>query len=448
MANGANVDRDHQAQTGGTGQEADLNKWLPVTASRKAKWWYSAFHNVTAMVGAGILGLPFAISQLGWIPGIVSILGSWLITFYSLWQLVELHEAVPGKRFDRYHELGQHAFGEKLGYWIVVPQQACVQAATTIVYSVTGGKSLKKFFDLLIPSANGVRQTYFILIFSCLQLVISQTPNFNSLKGISLLAAVMSLCYSLVAFVASTIRGSHNHNLITYGVRSHSTGGQIFDALNALGTIAFAFAAHSVALEIQATIPSSSQKPSKKPMWRGCLWAYITVAFCYLSVSISGFWAFGNAVDDDILVSLEKPRLLIAIANLMVFFHVLGSYQVFAMPLFDLLESFLVLKLHFTPGRALRLIGRSTYVALAGFIAMCVPFFGGLLGFFGGLVFASTSFFLPCIIWLVIRKPKTWSFHWVASWVSIILGLMIAFFAPIGGLRQIIVSAKTYKIFS
>lgn len=44
----------------------DLNNWLPVTASRKAKWWYSAFHNVTAMVGAGVLGLPFAISQLGW----------------------------------------------------------------------------------------------------------------------------------------------------------------------------------------------------------------------------------------------------------------------------------------------------------------------------------------------------------------------------------------------
>lgn len=46
--------------------ENDLNSWLPITASRKAKWWYSAFHNVTAMVGAGVLGLPFALSQLGW----------------------------------------------------------------------------------------------------------------------------------------------------------------------------------------------------------------------------------------------------------------------------------------------------------------------------------------------------------------------------------------------
>ena len=36
----------------------DLNDWLPITKSRNAKWWYSAFHNVTAMVGAGVLGLP------------------------------------------------------------------------------------------------------------------------------------------------------------------------------------------------------------------------------------------------------------------------------------------------------------------------------------------------------------------------------------------------------
>ncbi|KAK4570766.1 hypothetical protein RGQ29_029566 [Quercus rubra] len=447
MENNGNASDQMAPQSRETEQVVDLNSWLPVTASRNAKWWYSAFHNVTAMVGAGVLGLPFALSQLGWIPGIVAILGSWLITFYTLWQLVELHEAVPGKRFDRYPELGEHAFGPKLGYWIVMPQQTCVQVASTIVYSVTGGKSLKKFFDLLIPSVADVRLTYFILFFSCLQVFISQTPNFNSLKGISLLAAVMSFCYSMVAFIASTIRGSHHHPA-TYGVRSHTTAGQIFDVLNGIGTIAFAYAGHSVVLEIQATIPSTQKNTSKKPMWKGCVVAYIIVALCYLAVSISGFWAFGNVVEDDILISLEQPRWLIAIANFMVFLHVIGSYQVFAMPVFDMLESCLVQKLHFTPGRALRLAGRSTYVAITGFIALCIPFFGGLLGFFGGLVFASTSYFTPCIIWLVLKKPNRWSFHWIASWISIIIGVLIAVLAPIGGIRQIIISAKTYKFFS
>ncbi|TKY63125.1 Lysine histidine transporter 1 [Spatholobus suberectus] len=45
-------------------------------------------------------------------PGVVILVLSWIITLYTLWQMVEMHEMVPGKRFDRYHELGQHAFGK------------------------------------------------------------------------------------------------------------------------------------------------------------------------------------------------------------------------------------------------------------------------------------------------------------------------------------------------
>ncbi|TXG53457.1 hypothetical protein EZV62_022626 [Acer yangbiense] len=222
------------------------------------------------MVGAGVLGLPYALSQLGWcvtvnilylmtlarfsrVAGTFTILASWVITFYSLWQLVELHEVVPGKRFDRYPELGEHAFGPKLGYWLVMPQQMLVQVASDIVYMVTGGKSLMKFVEIVAGSTfHGTRQTYFILIFAAVQFVLSQTPNF---------AAVMSV--------------------------------RVFDFFNGMGTIAFAFAGHSVVLEIQATIPSSPEVPSKKPMWKGVVAAYLIVAFCYLSVAFAGYWAFG-----------------------------------------------------------------------------------------------------------------------------------------------------------
>lgn len=43
-----------------------IDDWLPITSARNAKWWYSAFHNVTAMVGAGVLSLPYALAELGW----------------------------------------------------------------------------------------------------------------------------------------------------------------------------------------------------------------------------------------------------------------------------------------------------------------------------------------------------------------------------------------------
>ena len=42
-----------------------LEDWLPITASRNAKWWYSTSHNVTAVVGVGVLSFPHAMHILG-----------------------------------------------------------------------------------------------------------------------------------------------------------------------------------------------------------------------------------------------------------------------------------------------------------------------------------------------------------------------------------------------
>ncbi|KAK9104203.1 hypothetical protein Scep_021047 [Stephania cephalantha] len=399
-------------------REKELEAWLPITSSRNAKWWYSAFHNVTAIVGAGVLSLPYAMSQLGWGPGIAVLSLSWIITLYTLWQMVEMHELVPGKRFDRYHELCQHAFGEKLGLYIVIPQQLMVQVGSDIVYMVTGGKSLQKAYNTLCTSSSwckDIRLTYWIMIFAAPHLFISQLPNFNSIWIISLAAAVMSITYSTIAWTTTLHKGIEAD--VQYGPRSSTTPGMVFDFLSALGNISFAYAAHSVVLEIQATIPSTPQVPSKKPMWKGVLLAYFIVAACYFPVALIGYRMFGNTVQDNILISLEKPAWLIGVANLFVFVHVVGSYQVFAVPVFDQMETFMVKKMRLKPSLRLRVIGRSLYVGLTMFIGMSFPFFGGLLGFFGGFAFAPTTYFLPCIIWLIIFKPKRYSLSWFINWV-------------------------------
>lgn len=50
-------------------QETDRKageKWTAGDPSRPAKWWYSTIHTVTAMIGAGVLSLPYAMAYLGW----------------------------------------------------------------------------------------------------------------------------------------------------------------------------------------------------------------------------------------------------------------------------------------------------------------------------------------------------------------------------------------------
>ncbi|XP_022843574.1 lysine histidine transporter 1-like [Olea europaea var. sylvestris] len=398
------------------------------------------------MVGAGVLGLPFAMSELGWGPGAAIMILSWVITLYTLWQMVEMHEMVPGKRFDRYHELGQQAFGEKLGLWIVVPQQLMVEVGVNIVYMITGGKSLKKFHDTVCPNCKQIRLTYFIMIFGSVHFVLSHLPSFNSITGISLAAAIMSFSYSTIAWVASARQGVQLE--VSYAPRASTSTGRVFQFFSALGDVAFAFAGHNVVLEIQATIPSTPEKPSKKPMWKGVLIAYIVVAMCYFPVAFCGYAVFGKNVEDNILVSLEKPAWLIAAANLFVVVHVIGSYQVFAMPVFDMVESCLVRKMNFKPTRRLRIFTRTSYVALTMFLGMTFPFFGGLLGFFGGFAFAPTTYYLPCIIWLAIYKPKRFSLSWLTNWICIILGFLLMILAPIGALRQLALDAKDFDFYS
>ncbi|XP_022134087.1 lysine histidine transporter 1-like [Momordica charantia] len=427
-------------------EQKAIDDWLPITSSRNAKWWYSAFHNVTAMVGAGVLSLPSAMASLGWGPGMTVLIISWIVTLYTLWQMVEMHEMVPGKRFDRYHELGQYAFGDKLGLYIVVPQQLVVEVGVNIVYMVTGGQSLKKFYETVCPSCIKIKQTYFIMIFSSVHFVLSHLPNFNSISAVSLAAAVMSLSYSTIAWAASVHKGVQED--VQYGYKAHSTSGTVFNFFTALGDVAFAYAGHNVVLEIQATIPSTPDKPSKGPMWRGVIVAYIVVALCYFPVALIGYWMFGNAVKDNILLSLEKPAWLIATANMFVVVHVIGSYQIYAMPVFDMIETMLVKRLHFKPSFILRFVSRNLYVGSTMFIAITFPFFGGLLGFFGGFVFAPTTYFLPCVMWLAIYKPKKYSLSWWSNWVSIFLGVILMILAPIGGLRTIILQAKDYKFYN
>lgn len=133
--------------------------------------------------------------------------------------------------------------------------------------------------------------------------------------------------YSTIGWGASVHKGI-NPSTTDYGPRASTQVGRVFGAFHALGEVAFAYAGHNVVLEIQATMPSTPENPCKKPMWKGVIAAYIIVAICYFPVAFLGYAAFGKTVEDNVLISLEKPAWLIIMANAFVVIHVIGSYQV------------------------------------------------------------------------------------------------------------------------
>ena len=81
---------------------------------------------------------------------------------------------------------------------------------------------------------------------------------------------------------------------------------------------------------MQATLPKkiSVEGGTFKPYMRGVYMAYAFVCYCYFTVAICGYWAFGQAVQDNVLLSIRHPKWVVAVADMFVVVHVFGSYQV------------------------------------------------------------------------------------------------------------------------
>lgn len=107
---------------------------------------------------------------------------------------------------------------------------------------------------------------------------------------------------------------------------------RISQAFNAIGVIAFAYAAHNVVLEIQNELPSIPKiaQESKIAMMKGINFTYIVVAACYFPMAIAVFNAYGNKISHNVLDFMfdkVNPAWIIT-TNIMLIIHLVGSYQV------------------------------------------------------------------------------------------------------------------------
>ena len=90
------------------------------------------------------------------------------------------------------------------------------------------------------------------LVFTCVAVLLAQLPNLNSIAGVSLIGAITAVGYCTLIWVISVVKGRLPG--VSYDpVKPSAHIERAFDALNALGIVAFAFRGHNLVLEIQVT---------------------------------------------------------------------------------------------------------------------------------------------------------------------------------------------------
>ncbi|XP_072987418.1 lysine histidine transporter-like 8 [Typha latifolia] len=438
--------RGHLEEVGHLTKHDPRDAWLPITESRNGNAYYAAFHALSSGIGFQALVLPVAFTFLGWTWGVLSLSLAFIWQLYTLWLLIQLHESAPGTRYSRYLHLANTVFGTKLAKCLAKFPTMYLSAGYCTALIVLGGGSMKLFFEIISGEGCNSRPLTGIewyLVFICLAVVLAQLPNLNSIAGVSLVGAITAVVYCTLIWVTSVSKG--RFSTVSYDLaKGKSNVDRLLGILNGLGIIAFAFRGHNLILEIQGTMPSTLKRPSHVPMWRGVKAAYLIIALCLYPIAIGGFWAYGNLIPSDGILSAmykfhshDVSRVLLGFTTLLVIINCLSSFQIYAMPVFDNLEGAYVHRNNRPCPRWLRSGFRAFFGSLSFFIAVAIPFLSDLAGLLGGISLPVTLAY-PCFMWILIKKPNKYSAMWYINWVLGSLGMCLSAVLVIGGIWRIV----------
>lgn len=445
---------------------------------RNGTWISCTGHIITAVIGSGVLYLPFFFDILGWIGGTIMVFSFGAITWYTSRLLADAM-VIDGVRYRTYQSAVEAVFGRRGGIIL-----ACVQypnlILTAIAYNITGANSMISFSSTFTSFSDtymcnekdelgyctDVKTWVFSVIFGGCQLFLSQMPNLDSAAWASYVGAIMSFGYSLLSLGMSIYQIAHYGASDTTSVTGYpldppapyepiSVSQKVFDVFNAFGGIVFAFSFSFILIEISDTLKDAG----RGPVWHMKRSVTVSVAIItsfYVLVSILGYIAYGDDLySQAYIINLwinpdnSGTTNVARVANIMVLVHMLPAYQVFSQPVFSEVERLIRHKKSGIMAKmgkwGFRIAFRSTYVCIVCFIAILLPFFGDFVGLIGALGFWPATVLFPIEMYRRIHKPNKKMTFWLETLNLVCLLITIA--AIIGSVQLIVQSASNYKIF-
>ncbi|XP_019151208.1 PREDICTED: probable GABA transporter 2 [Ipomoea nil] len=420
----------------------------------KGEWWHAGFHLTTAIVGPSILTLPYAFRGLGWGLGFLCLTAMGVVTFYSyyLMSLVLEHCEKSGRRHIRFRELAADVLGSGWMFYFVIFIQTAINTGISIGAILLAGECIQIMYSNLSP--HGSLKLYdFIAIVTGVQIVLSQFPSFHSLRHINLVSLFLSLGYTFLV-VGACIRAGMSKNAPSrdYSLETSELS-RVFSAFTSISIIAAIFG-NGILPEIQATLAP----PVTGKMVKGLTMCYSVILVTFYSAAVSGYWAFGNKSNSNILKSLMPddgpslaPTWVLGLGVMFVLLQLFAIALVYSQVAYEIMEtkSADVNKGMFSKRNLIpRIILRSLYMALCGFFAAMLPFFGDINGVVGAIGFIPLDFILPMLLYNMTFKPSKSSLtFWINNLIIIVFtgaGLLGAF----SSIRKLILDANKFKLFS
>ncbi|OEL12741.1 putative GABA transporter 2, partial [Dichanthelium oligosanthes] len=437
----------------------------------------------TAIVGPTVLTLPYALRGMGWGLGLAALTAVFAVTFYAYFLLSRVldHCEARGRRHIRFRELAADVLAGSItpggGYqlteaivngvinlrfcflqgsgwvfYLVVSVQTAINAGVTTGSILLAADCLQIMYSNLAPHGP-LKLYHFIIIVAVVLAFLSQLPSFHSLRHINLGALILSFGYTILVSAACIRAGvSSNPPAKDYSLSS-SKSEKTFNAFLSISILASVFG-NGILPEIQATLAP----PAAGKMMKALVLCYAAVFFTFYLPAITGYWAFGNQVQSNVLQSLmpdEGPSLaptwLLGLAVVLVLLQLLAIALVYSQVAYEIMEKNSADVAH---GRfswrnlVPRVALRTAYVAACAFVAAMLPFFGDIVGVVGAVGFIPLDFVLPVVMYNMALAPPRRSSVYLANVAIMVIFTGVGVVGAVASVRKLVLDAGKFKLFS
>ncbi|XP_021768861.1 amino acid transporter AVT1I-like [Chenopodium quinoa] len=400
-------------------QEANNNS----SSDGNTSFFKTLFNGLNAIIGVGLLSMPYALASGGWLSLILLLAISGAAGYAGV-LTKRCMDANP--KIKTYADIGEAAFG-KLGKTIVSIVLYVDLYLVLTGYLILEGDNLHNLFPNMNIHMKGIS--------------IGGKQSFVIIIAVALLPTVWLDNLSILAYISATgvvsallILGSVLSVGVFDGVGFHNKG----ELLNWKG-VPMAMSLYMFSYSANPVFPTLYTSMKKKHHFSKVLIiGFACATICYTSMAILGYLMFGSALQSQITLNLPTHTISSKIAIYTAWISPLSKYALMMEPVAATTESWFP---KYQKNKGFKILLRTILVATQVVVAVTIPFFGSLMSLVGALLSATASITIPCLCYLKISKKSGRSIEHMFIMLLILLSLVIVALGTYTSLRSIIKEA-------
>ncbi|OCK94050.1 uncharacterized protein K441DRAFT_660871 [Cenococcum geophilum 1.58] len=389
----------------------------------------SAFMNMAnSIIGAGIIGQPYAFRQAGLITGTLLLIGLTVTVDWTI-RLIVINSKLSGA--NSFQATVEHCFG-KTGLIAISIAQWAFAFGGMIAFCIIIGDTIPHVMNALFPSLENMsflwlltnRRAVIVIFILGISYPLSLYRDIAKLAKASTLALI-SMVVIIVTIITQGFR-------VPSELRGELKGGLLIHSgiFQAIGVISFAFVCHHNSLLIYGSL----KKPTIDRFARVTHYSTgISMVAC-LIMALAGYLTFGDKTQGNVLNNFPADNIMVNIARFCFGLNMLTTLPLEAFVCREVMTNYYFPHEQWDPNR--HLLFTTVLVVSAMTLSLLTCDLGAVFELIGATSACALAYILPPLCFMKLSSR---------SWKTYAAGLCVAFGCTVMGISMMLAIAKIVR---